>query len=191
MNSKQKNAILEDYISNSMAKLKRLSYPLFARFGGISGKDYDEFYSIANLELWKATDAFDESNGAPFEYYLKSCLLRKFKTEMTGMNREKRKADRLSMSLEAPYGEDESATLGDLLASDFDIEKEVLGLDGDEGAKIDKYMDKLSKIQQAIVRLLASGYKPVEIQEILHISSKIYSDCMRAIQSYENIKVLM
>ncbi|MSS07079.1 hypothetical protein FYJ38_00300 [Clostridium sp. WB02_MRS01] len=191
MDEEQKQKILEEYASNNMAKLRRISYPLFVKFGGLSEKDHDDFYSKANEELWKATEAFDDSNGVPFDNFLKGCLARKFKTEMTGLNREKRKADRLSTSLDAPIGEDESATLGDLLASDFDVEKEVLGENVIGDVKIEKYLDKLSKMQCSIVGLLSSGYKALEIQDLLHISSKKYLDNLKAIQSYENIKILM
>lgn len=191
MDEEQKQRILEDYASNNMTKLRKISYPLFVKFGGISEKDHDDFYSKANEELWKATEVFDESKGVQFDVYLKGCIARKFKTEMTGLNREKRKADRLSTSLDAPIGEDEGATLGDVLASDFEIEKEVLGENVIGDVKIEKYLDRLSKIQRNIVGLLSSGYKAIEIQDLLHISSKKYLDNLKAIQSYENTKILM
>lgn len=154
MDEEQKQKILEVYASNNMAKLRRISYPLFVKFGGISEKDYDDFYSKANEELWKATEAFDDSNGVPFDNFLNGCLARKFKTEMTGLNREKRKADRLSTSLDAPIGEEEGATLGDLLASDFDVEKEVMDEIGfSNNEKIEKYLSNLSAIQRQIVEM--------------------------------------
>ena len=191
MNSLQKQQILEEYASNNMARLRKISYPLFIKFGGISEKDHDDFYSKANEELWKATKVFDESKNIPFEAYLLGCLKRKFKTEMTGLNREKRKSDRLSVSLDTPIGEDEGATLGDILSSDFNLEKEVLGDAETDNLKIEKYLHKLSKMQRRIVGFLSEGYSPSEIQELLHIENKRYLDNIKAIQSYENIKVLM
>lgn len=191
MDNEQKRQILEEYASNNMAKLRKISYPLFIKFGGISEKDHDDFYSKANMELWKATEVFDETNSVTFEAYLLGCLKRKFMTEMTGLNREKRKGDRSSFSLDTPIGENEGITLGDLLAADFDLDKEVFGNDVIEDVKIEKYLDRLSKMQRNIVGLLSSGYKAIEIQDLLHISSKRYLDNLRAIQSYENIKILM
>ncbi len=191
MDEDQKQQILEEYASNGMTKLKKISYPLFIKYGGISEKDHDDFYSKANEELWKATEVFDNSNGVPFGAYLIGCLNRKFKTEMTGINREKRKADRLSSSLDAPIGENEGVTLGEMLASDYDLENEVLGENVISDLKIEKYLDRLSKIQRNMVNLLSTGYKSIEIQKILHISNKEYSDYLKAIQSYENVKILM
>lgn len=191
MNEEKKRQALEEYASNNMVKLKKISYSLFIKFGGISEKDYDDFYSKANEELWKATEIYEENKGVPFEVFLKGCLARKFKTEMTGLNREKRKADRLSISIDVPIGEDESATLGDLLTSDYDLEKEVFGEEVIGDLKIEKYLDRLSKTQRNIVGLLSSGYRSIEIQKLLHISSKVYLDNLKAIQSYENIKILI
>lgn len=71
MDEKQKQKILEEYASNNMAKLRKVSYPLFVKFGGLSEKDHDDFYSKASEELWKATEAFDDSNGVPFDNFLR------------------------------------------------------------------------------------------------------------------------
>lgn len=187
----QKQQVLTEYGANNMAKLKRISFPLFIRFGDISLKDHDDFYSKANETLWMATENFDESKGIPFEQFLKGCLARKFKTEMTGLNREKRKCDRLSVSMDTPIGDDDNSTIVDLIASDFDMSREVFGEDDISDIKVEKYLDRLSKTQRRIVELLVNYYKPMEIQKMLHITAREYSDNIKAIQSYENIKVLL
>jgi len=191
MDSMQKQQLLEDYASNNMAKLRKISYPLFIKFGGISEKDHDDFYSKANEELWKATEVFDESKGVQFDVYLKGCLTRKFKTEMTGLNREKRKADRLSTSLDAPIGEEEGATLGDLLASDFDIDKELMdetGLLHDE--KIEKYLSSLSAMQRQIVEMKMNDVPISEIKEKLNLGEGQYEDHCKQIRSFRNTQIL-
>lgn len=45
MDSIQKQQLLDEHASNNMAKFKKISYPLFIKFGGISEKDHDDFYS--------------------------------------------------------------------------------------------------------------------------------------------------
>ncbi len=191
MDEEQKQKILEEYASNNMAKLRRISYPLFVKFGGLSEKDHDDFYSKANEELWKATEAFDDSNGVPFDNFLKGCLARKFKTEMTGLNREKRKADRLSTSLDAPIGEEEGATLGDMLASDFDVEKEVMDEIGfSNNEKIEKYLSNLSAIQRQIVEMKMNDVLILEIKKLLNLSESQYEEHCKQIKSFRNTQVL-
>lgn len=191
MDSMQKQQLLDEYASNNMAKLRKISYPLFIKFGGISEKDHDDFYSKANEELWKATETFDESKGILFEVYLKGCLARKFKTEMTGLNREKRRADRLSVSIDTPIGESENATIGDLLASDFDIEKEALdkiGVSNDE--KVEKYLNGLSSVQRQIVELKMNDVTISEIKCNLNLTDGQYEDHCRQIKSFRNTQIL-
>ena len=78
------------YSENNMQRLKYISYQIFSKFGGISNKDYDDFYSIANMVLWNDVQNFDESKGISFENILKFHLRNKFKTAMTKRNRKKR-----------------------------------------------------------------------------------------------------
>lgn len=191
MDSMQKQQLLDEYASNNMAKLRKISYPLFIKFGGISEKDHDDFYSKANEELWKATETFDESKGILFEVYLKGCLARKFKTEMTGLNREKRRADRLSVSIDAPIGESENTTIGDMLASDFDIEEEALdkiGVSNDE--KVEKYLNGLSSVQRQIVELKMNDVTISEIKCNLNLTDGQYEDHCRQIKSFRNTQIL-
>ena len=68
------------YSENNMQRLKYISYQIFSKFGGISNKDYDDFYSIANMVLWNDVQNFDESKGISFENILKFHLRNKFKT---------------------------------------------------------------------------------------------------------------
>ena len=102
MDDKRQQETLDYYCGNNMARLRQIAYPIFTRFGGISPKDYDEFYSEANRTVWSAAASFDDSRGEEFEAFLKSCLSRKFKSLMTNRNRVKRVADRMCVSLDAP-----------------------------------------------------------------------------------------
>ena len=47
-----------------------------------------------------------------------------------------------------------------------------------------------SNQQVNILNLLIDGYKPGEIQKILEISSKDYSDDLQIMRSYERVKIL-
>lgn len=190
MDEEQKQQTLEEYASNNMAKLRKVSYPLFIKFGGISDKDHDDFYSKANIELWKATEVFDEDSGVPFEAYLLGCLKRKFMTEITGLNREKRKADRMATSLDAPIGE-EGVTLGDILASEFDLECSTIDkMELSTSEKTLKYLKSLTVKQRQIAEMIMEGYKPLEIKEKLGLTENQYISNLKDMKTFEKSMIL-
>ncbi len=149
----------------------------------------DDFYSLANEVFVDVMRRYDDSQS--FDGFLYSCLFNRIKTEMTKRNRQKRKADRLSISIDTPIGDDEESTIGDMIADDFSIERELFEKNEEGYSKrMLVYLSRLSSIQQEILRLNIAGYFPNEIREELHISEKQYADCCAAIHSYRNISVL-
>ena len=183
------NQILITYYADNAKKLHKVVDRILLKFGGLSDKDLDDFYSLANEVFVDVMRRYDNSQS--FDTFLYSCLLNKIKTEMTRRNREKRKADRMSISIDTPIGDDQNSTIGDMLVDNFSIEKEIF--DENEGGYSKKmllYLDRLSNIQKEVLRLNIAGYLPVEIREELHISEKQYADCYAAIHSYRNVSVL-
>ena len=181
--------ILNSYYENNAKKLHIVVDKILSKFGGISNKDLDDFYSLANEVFVDVMKRYDKSQS--FDGFLYSCLSNKIKTEMTRRNREKRKADRMSISIDTPIGETENMTIGDLITDDFSIEKELFDK-SEEGysKKMLLYLSRLSYLQKEILRLSAAGYFPNEIREELHITNKQYSDSVNAIHSYRNVSVL-
>ena len=110
---------------------------------------------------------------------------------MTRRNREKRKIDRMSIPIDTPIGDEEDTTLGDVIADDFTIERELFEV-REEGysKRVLQYLSKLSSIQKEVLRLNIAGYHPNEIREELHMSKKQYADCKAAIHSFRNISIL-
>lgn len=151
--------------------------------------DKHDFYSLANEIFMYAIRDYDTSKS--FDVFLYSCLYKKFCTEMTRRNREKRKADKMSISIDTPIGDDENSTIGDMIADDNAIENILFERqeDGYSGKMI-RYLDRLSVLQKEVLRLNIAGYLPNEIREELHISEKQYADCYAAIHSYRNVSVL-
>ena len=182
--------ILENYYADNAKKLHRVIDKILMKFGGLSGKDKDDFYSLANEVFIDVMKRYDNSQS--FDGFLYSCLLNKIKTDITRRNREKRKADRLSISLDAIIGDDEGRNLLELIPSDFDTFEEATRRQGSGQyqEKIQLYISKLSNQQVNILNLMVDGYKPNEIQRILEISSKDYSDDLQIIRSYERVKIL-
>ena len=159
------------------------------KFGGLSDKDLDDFYSLANEVFVDVMRRYDGSQS--FDVFLYCCLVNKIKTEMTRRNREKRKADRMSISIDTPIGDDENSTIGDMIADDITVEKEVFEKNEEGYSKrMLIYLSRLSSLQKEILRLNIAGYLPGEIREELHINEKEYADCYAAIHSYRNVSVL-
>lgn len=181
--------ILITYYADNAKKLHRTVDQILLKFGGLSDKDMDDFYSLANEVFVDAMNRYDESQS--FDAFLYSCLLNKIKTEMTRRNREKRRTDRMSISIDAPIGDDENCTIGDMIVGDLTIEREIFDKN-DEGysKRMLSYLSRLSSLQREVLRLNTAGYLPKEIREELHISKRQYAECFAAIRAYRNISVL-
>lgn len=185
--------ILQPYCENDMRLLKKISQSIFMRFSEpLTKADYDDFYSIANITLWKAFQSYDSSMGS-FEGFLYSCLQKKFKTELTRRHRQKRALDNYNISLDETIktGKRE-CSLTEIIPSDFDTFEEVMERQEKEQYtdKVKEYISKLSNQQVNILNLLMDGYKPIEIREILGISAREYTDNLQIMRAYENVKIL-
>lgn len=192
---KEKSAVLESnildaYYADNAQKLHKTVDKILCKFGGLSGKDTDDFYSLANEVFVDVLRRYDASQ--PFDGFLYSCLANKIKSEMTRRNREKRKADRMSISLESMNDNDEECSLLDFIASDFDtFDEAIKGQEyGQYQNKVQVYISRLSNRQVSILNFLVDGYKPNEVREMLEISPREYADDLSIMRSYENVKIL-
>ena len=182
--------ILNAYYADNAKKLHRVVDRVLSKFGGLSSKDKDDFYSLANEVFADVVKRYDYEQS--FEGFLYSCLSNKIMSEITKRNREKRKADRLSISLEATNDKGEDYSLLDCIASDFDTFEEASKRqeNGEYQDKTQQYISRLSNQQVNILNLLIDGYKPFEIRQILEMSKNEYANNMQIMRSYENVKVL-
>lgn len=182
--------ILDTYYADNAKKLHKVVDRILSRFGGLSNKDMDDFYSLANEVFADIMKKYDDSQS--FDGFLYSCLSNKIMTEITKRNREKRKADRMAISLDATNESGEECCLLDFISSDFDTFEEVAKRQegGQYRDKVKQYVSRLSNRQVSILNLLIDGYLPIEIQLILEISSKEYSEDLKTMRSYENVKIL-
>ena len=183
--------ILNTYYADNARKLHRVVDKILFKFGGLSSKDTDDFYSLANEVFADVINRYDYEQS--FDGFLYSCLSNKIMSEITKRNREKRKADRMSISLEATNDKGEDYSILDCIASDFDTFEEA-GKRQENGqycsSKVQQYISRLSNQQINILNLLIDGYKPFEIRRILEISPREYENNMQIMRCYENVKVL-
>ncbi len=184
------SGILETYYADNARKLHRTVDKILSKFGGLSDKDRDDFYSLANEVFVHALKRYDYLRS--FDGFLYSCLSNKIKTDITKRNRWKRRADRMSVSLDAVSGDGDGNSLLEFTASDFDTFEEVIRRQGNGQYhdKVQRYLARLSNQQVNILNLLIDGYRPNEIQRLLEITPGQYADDMQTMRSYENVKIL-
>ena len=182
--------ILNTYYADNAKKLHRIVDGILSKFGGLSNKDKDDFYSLANEVFADIMKKYDDSQS--FDGFLYSCLSNKIMSEITRRNREKRKADRMAISFDMSNESGEGCCLLDFIPSEFDTFEEVARRQeiGQYRDKVQQYISRLSNQQVNILNLLIDGYKPNEIQMILEISSTEYAEDLKIMRSFENVKIL-
>lgn len=198
--------ILNAYYADNAKKLHDMSDKILLKLH-FPDNDRDDFYSLANEVFFSAMRHYDPSES--FDGFLYSCLYKKFCSEITGRMRDKRcvkikvkekgedgkLVEKVRMipdeSLDAPLGDEEDSTLGDILQNGTTVESELFDR-REEGysKKMMSYLDRLSAMQKNVLRLLTAGYLPNEIRDELQITEKQYADCNAAIHSYRNVSIL-
>ena len=181
-------AIINSYYNNNAQKLHKMIDKIIFRLK--FNVDNEDFYSLGNEIFIDVINRYDGKQ--QFDGFLYSCLIKKFKTEMTRRNRQKRQADKMAVSIETPIGENENITLSDIIADKNTIEKMFFEENEDTySVEMQKYLSRLSALQREVLRLISIGFDPNEILTELHINKKQYEDCYNAIHAYRNIEILM
>ena len=181
-------AIINSYYNNNAQKLHKMIDKIIFRLK--FNVDNEDFYSLGNEIFIDVINRYDGKQ--QFDGFLYSCLIKKFKTEMTRRNRQKRQADKMAVSIETPIGENENITLSDIIADKNTIEKMFFEENEDTySAEMQRYLSRLSILQREVLKLISIGFNPNEILTELHINKKQYEDCYNAIHSYRNISVLI
>ena len=81
--------ILDTYYADNARKLHRVVDKILFRFGGLSSKDTDDFYSLANEVFADVIRRYDCEQS--FDGFLYSCLSNRIMSEITKRNRESAK----------------------------------------------------------------------------------------------------
>lgn len=193
--------ITDQYYENNAEKLHKMVDKILKRYGGLSQKDTDDFYSLANEVFWVAVNDFN-GNG-DFNGFLYSRLARKIMSMITKRNRKKRADIEMvindngkkeiryhqPLSLDAPIDSekgDNVLTLGDVTESDFDLEiatSENIGLQFSEDVNV--YLKMLPIKTRQVALLISEGYAPCDIIEKIHITQKEYQIHASIMRTYE------
>lgn len=199
---------IQDLYANNQNKLRQICNKEMMRFGGLSQKDYDGFYSRAGQEIAVAihNEKYNPSKGnSPLEFFT-GIIKRAVWKEMTYKNRGKRqviieveeededgniikkKKYVPTISIDAPICEEESTTIMDTLKSDFDMDSEMHEYLHDD--RIKNFLDNLSKTQKCIAKMIMEDFSVSEIKESLGLSDKEYRDYFSELSSFKNINIL-
>lgn len=204
----QIESAIQGLYANNQHKLKQICNKEMARFGGLSPKDYDGFYSRAGLEISiaKKNNSYDPSKGkTPLEFFV-GVIKRSIWKEMTDRNRGKRQnfieTEELdkdgnvlkrkkfipTVSIDAAIGEESGMTIKDTLQSDFYIDEKLQEEFKDE--KIEKYLKGLSRTQRQIAEMIMKDISVSDIKQKLKLSDKEYTDNFNVMKSFKNISIL-
>lgn len=181
---------LTEYYANDAKKLHSLVDGILVKFGGLSGKDIDDFYSLANEVFVNVIRTYNGKLG--FDNFLYGVLYNKIKSEITRRNRKMRQADRMSMSIFSPINADSKLLLADVIVSDFDIKDELEELKEENSwsKEVEEYLNNLSPLQRKIALMISDDNTPDEICKELHITMIHYNNSVKRIFATEKIKVL-
>ena len=142
--------------------------------------DYDDFESLAGIELTKAIQTFDSDKSNIFTYAT-GVVTKKAMTELRNCTkRDKRKALHLAESVDAL----DKTIVESIPYAGSDSPKNVLS------EKMKMYLNKLSKLQKDVLFATAEGYTNEEIISKLKITEKDRAEAYSAIKSYRNVSVL-
>lgn len=193
--------VTEEYYANNAEKLRRMVDSILKKYGGISYKDKDEFYSLANEVFWTSLQNF---NGiGAFGGFLYLCLTRKIQSLITKKNRKKRCAVKIIMhddgyqeceyadelSLEFEY--ENGYTLAEIIPSNENIEDRICDqIDFTYDESIQKYLNHLPTATRGVAILVGYGFSPAEIRKKLHITERDYMNHLNCMKAYENIRLI-
>ena len=181
--------ILNLYYANNANKLHKMVDKILIKLK-FHDIDNEDFYSLANEVFVDVLKRYD--NSKDFDGFLYSSLYKKFCTEMTRRNRQKRQADKMALSLEENVGNSEdNVTIGETIADKNTIESELFEEKKEEWRReVKEYLQKLSPLQRKIAFLLSDNNTPYEICEELHITMQHFENSLKRILADERIKPL-
>lgn len=206
--------IVDEYYKDNAKKLRTMVDKILFKLK-FHDVDNEDFYSLANEIFVKALNTYDSSQD--FDGFIYSCLVNKFKTEMTRRTRDKRcvkviveeenndgaviytekviKDDSLDREISSSKHKkdiSENYTLGDLVADKKTVEGEVFEEENKEEwrREVKEYLKKLSPLQRKIAFLMSDNNTPDEICEELHITMKHFENSLKRILADERIKIL-
>ena len=202
--------VINDYLKNDMRKLKKICYQVWGK-RGLPSCYHDDLYDDAMNVLVESVISYDENN-SKFSTFLISNIKRSYKDWYRDTHLRAKRSNLLldkngkivrdkegkpiiipNVSFDAPVKDEENnTTLKDMIASNINIEKEILGENSEVymNEKIEKYLKSLSNIQRKIIEMKMQDIGVKYIKEELGITDSQYSSYMQDAIQYEHIRLL-
>lgn len=197
--NKEQLAIIDEYCCDGMKKLKKLCNPIIVKIGGISEKDHDDIYSLAQFLLYKSVKNYDKNNanGASFKTFLYNILSRRiYATYIRDKNRQCRSNTRIGKNGEVIFIPDvsldaateETQDIKEKIASDYNVE-DASEFDFTVDENVENFMSSLSNIQRKILEMKMKEIPTDKIRSELGISAARYAKEMESIKLNEGLLV--
>lgn len=144
--------------------------------------DYDDFESLAGIELTKAFRRFNPQKSNIFTYST-NVLTRKANTELRNANRERRRINVLAESLQDKLNDENNSTYEDVAESSFCNEKELYV----ERAKTNVYR-VLKPKEVKVVELSLLGFNNASIAKALKVATEDVLGIKKKISEESKVK---
>lgn len=185
--------IFEYYCSNNMRELRKLCDKLMSKIGGIDGCDRDDYYSIANMELFRAVKSYDSERCNNFHNYFKMRLENRFKDHLRNCHRDVR-----CQKIKEKNGDEEEVVylkpvslemqIGDSDSILMDLIPELdRGRDDSFSDVMIEYLDSLTDMQHKILIMLSRKMAIQEIREKLGLTVSKYNQLWEDMTSFEKL----
>lgn len=197
--NKEQLTIIDEYCCDGMKKLKKLCNPIIVKIGGISEKDHDDIYSLAQFLLYKSVKNYDKdnANGASFKTFFYNILSRRiYATYIRDKNRQCRSNTRIGkngevifipdVSFDAPT--EETQDIKEKITSDYNVEDES-EFDFTVDENVENFMSSLSNIQRKILEMKMKEVPTDKIRSELGISAARYAKEMESIKLNEGLSM--
>lgn len=148
--------------------------------------DYDDFESMAGIELTKAIKSFDAEKSNLFTYSTR-VISKKALTELRDCTqRDKRKSLHLSESIDQPVNDDESCTIGDTIPF-VESKNEISEL---TELRVGNFINSLNNDQLRVLVLSLLDFDCVDMSQTLNISTRTATEIARSIKDSELTRLL-
>ena len=213
LNQEQKDYIVNYYYEKDRKALKSICNKILSQIWNDVPFYYrDDFESMAGLTILQSLNTYNLKKGGQklddIRKYVNTSIKLNFISYIYNINNLKHGGDgnwdpekrdengkKVNKSVKVKFvniddkvKEDSDSTYADIIKGGKSVEEIIF--EDKKDSRLEVYINRLSRTQREIAKLLANGYKPNEIQSILGLTSKQYFDNLTEMRNPENTNIL-